>query len=255
MLRKADDMATKAKSAKKAVANAVEKPKATDVGEITTTVVPQRMLLKPSAFKQFLGEYSGANAKEKDRLYYSITRGQALLEQAVGWRDDAPSAPGPRAGKDGPTALQRGLQWRLCMAWAGFETWMKGLLAKENAKLEPGILAKWSMGLPAFDAIEAPRTGKAIARWIDEEGGDAILDFLGVNRTDRETLKTWLLKGQAIADWASMALLSKALRNATAHGALSASTAKQLGLQAALEELPTLLQDFAHGALRQYLNL
>ena len=132
--------------------------------------------------------------------------------------------------------------------------WMGELLAKDNSKLEDGTLAKWSKDLPGFDVIEAPRTGKAIARWIDEEGGDAILDFLGVNRTDRDTLKTWLLKEQAIADWSSMALLAKALRNATAHGALSASTAKELGLQAALEKLPTLPQDFAHGALRQYMK-
>lgn len=221
-------------------------------GELALAIVEE-----VSAFQRFLAQYPGPGGKAKDQLFYSITRGQALLEQAGGWWVTGPgeccSGP-PHAGKEGPAAATRGLQWRLCMAWAGFETWMGGLLATENSKLEAGALAKWSKGLPKLDAIEAPKAGKAIARWIDEEGGEAVLDFLGVNRTDRDTLKTWLLKGQTIADWASMALLAKALRNATVHGALSASTAKELGLQAALEKMPSLLQDFAFGALQQYMQ-
>ena len=221
-------------------------------GEVALAIVQEA-----SAFQRFLAQYSGQGGKTKDQLFYSITRGQALLDQAVGWwvsnAVSGPSEP-PHAGKEGPAAAMRGLQWRLCMAWAGFEIWMKGLLATENTKMDAGTLAQWGQDLPKFDAIDAPKSGRGIAQWIDEEGGGTVLDFLGVNRSDRDTLKAWLLNGQAIVDSAPMVLLAKALRNATAHGALSASTAKELGLQVALEKLPSLLQDFACGALRKYLE-
>lgn len=208
-----------------------------------------------SAFKGFIDMYSGSGvAINKDQLFYSVTRGQALLDQAVGWWKVGPGefSDPPCVGKPGPTAPLRGLQWRLCIAWAGFETWLGGLLATENARMDAGSLARWSKGLPKFEAIAAPKAGKGVSRWMEEEGGDAVLDFLGVNKTDRETLKQWLLKGEAILEWTDMALLAKALRNATVHGALSATATQELGLRDVLEKLPTLLQEFAHGALRLY---
>ena len=61
------------------------------------------------------GEWTSGEIKS---ACYTLCRGHALLNNAVNWID-------PKAGRSGPSANVRGLQWRLVMAYAGLEILIK----------------------------------------------------------------------------------------------------------------------------------
>jgi hypothetical protein len=70
---------------------------------------------------------------------------------------------------------------------------------------------------------------------------EKILDFLNVGRGDRNVLKSWILEKKTINDLPTAIALAKALRNATAHGALSAKKCEDLKLSDTIKELPRIL--------------
>src|SRR5262249_23132983 len=63
------------------------------------------------------------------------------------------------------------------------------------------------------------------------------LEFLGLDGEDAQSIYRWLADRQPVVSWASGLGLAKALRNATASGALSASKVKEWKLQAAFGTL------------------
>ena len=71
-----------------------------------------------------------------------------------------------------------------------------------------------------------------MSRWLDQsQEGREVLDFLSAIKGDADIIQHWIINGQPVSTWVDAARLAKALRNATAHGALSASKVKQWGLQ------------------------
>src|SRR5207302_1819452 len=72
-----------------------------------------------------------------------------------------------------------------------------------------------------------------------------------LNPSNASTINDWMVKGKPIDCWAGAIKLSKALRDATAHGALSASKVLEWHLRDAFEELPARLGHLAAAALRQ----
>ncbi|MBM4025396.1 MAG: hypothetical protein FJ280_08305 [Planctomycetes bacterium] len=202
-------------------------------------------------FDQFVDAYSNGKSQARDRVFYMVTRGHELLSQSVSWTSNGTDK--PKIGRPGPSAETRAAQWRLCIGWSGFETWMTGLLP-EGEKLDARGLSWFGTDLPEMKILRAPERGKDFDRWVADEGGEAVLHFLGVDGTDRDTLLQWMMNGRDVPDWTGMVLIARALHNATVHGALSASKAFELGILDALERLPSLLMEFANHALHQYMK-
>ena len=76
--------------------------------------------------------------------------------------------------------------------------------------------------LPPFEALEPPAVDKSsLKKWVEEENGSEVLDFLRMENGDRNRFDAWLIKQQPVTTWVDGILLTKSLRSATVHGALS----------------------------------
>ena len=141
----------------------------------------------------------------------------------------------------GDTAKYRGLQWRLVMAYGGMELILRSLLPKSASgglgrrEIEP-LLER--LRLPACPRLESPSLDRAsLNEWLIEQDEDAVLDFLQMEKGDRACFNLWLFERKPVGTWPEAVLLAKALRNATAHGALSPSKVESWGLAPAITVL------------------
>ncbi len=164
---------------------------------------------------------------------HGIIRGHQLLKNAREWAE-------PTIGM-GDTAKYRGLQWRLVMAYGGMELILRSLLPKSASgglgrrEIEP-LLER--LRLPACPRLESPSLDRAsLNEWLIEQDEDAVLDFLQMEKGDRACFNLWLFERKPVGTWPEAVLLAKALRNATAHGALSPSKVESWGLAPAITVL------------------
>ena len=167
---------------------------------------------------------------------HGIIRGRELLKNAREWAE-------PEIGQ-GPSAKYRGLQWKLVMAYSGIELLVKSLAAMGMGGLGPKEMADLitKLPLPAFEPIPSPSLEKSsIKAWIEELDQDAVLDFLKTDKGDRSQMQSWLLDQKPCTTWTDALLLAKALRNCTAHGALSPNKVQVWGLSEAFKQLPQAL--------------
>ncbi|MCX6973259.1 MAG: hypothetical protein NTZ94_02970 [Verrucomicrobia bacterium] len=168
---------------------------------------------------------------------HGVIRGHELLRSAKGWTR-------PTIGS-GPSAECRGLQWRLVMAYNGIELLIKSLIRKANARgiEEADLITVFKIiTLPNFEPIRPPSLSrKNLAVWLDNLEHEAVLSFLKTEKGDKNLMRSWLLNQQPVTEWPSAILLSKALRNCTAHGALSPNKIEQWGLKSAFICLTKLL--------------
>jgi outer membrane protein assembly factor BamB len=204
-----------------------------------------------SGFKEFIADWRQGkpvahrlakfNIDFKDELLISsqvhgVIRGRELIKNSQEWAE-------PKIGS-GPSAKYRGLQWKLVMAYSGMELLIKSLFAIERRGIRPDDLKDLisKLLLPDFGPIASPSLErKSIKEWIEELDRDAVLDFLKTDNGDRAQLQSWILEQKSCATWRDAILLSKALRNCTAHGALSPSKIEQWGLADAFRQLPSAL--------------
>jgi hypothetical protein len=159
-----------------------------------------------------------------------ISRGQALLEQSCAWSK-------PSAGSTSKLSELRGQQWRLVMAYAGFEIILKSLYGRNHPDIEEFRRLEVSIeAVENLEPIAAPQLTKSIKeKWITDE---KLLKFLSFRNYDFKAFKRWMVDGSAARTLAEQLALAKALRNGTAHAALSANKCQQLKLSGALERLP-----------------
>lgn len=146
----------------------------------------------------------------------AIIRGHELIAQAREWFH-------PAVGK-GKSAAARGAQWRLVMAYGGFELLAKSLTATKRGGLDEKTLSDLigKLSLPDFDTLVPPSIGKSsLKEWMEEEDASDVLDFLKMENGDRKRFDAWLAKQKPVETWTDAVLLAKALRSATVHGALS----------------------------------
>jgi hypothetical protein len=168
---------------------------------------------------------------------HGLIRGHELLRNAKAWTR-------PEIGT-GLSAVYRGHQWRLVMAYNGMELLIKSLLQKAGTRgLEEEDLTRvlGRIALPEFKPLQPPSLArKHLAKWLAELEQDAVLNFLKTERGDKTRLRAWLIDQQPIVGWHEAVLLTKALRNCTAHGSLSPNKVEQWGLKPAFVELPQAL--------------
>lgn len=193
-------------------------------------------------------------------VLYSLSRGYSLNRAALEWEK-------PYAGKL-PTGTQdaawlRGLQWRLVMSYNAFELVCVALMQPPQT-LTPEVIKAFvqKCDLKAYPTpIASPDQQRAgIQQWLDQAvpigvQGQTLLDFLGLRAGDRKAFQAWALPQKAkenpITNWDQAILLAKALRNMSAHGSLSATKIRALGLRQAFETLPQNLADVINAAIGQ----
>lgn len=149
------------------------------------------------------------------------------------------------------TANARGIQWQLVMAYGGFESVTKTLmnLRENKSGLTIAHVQYFTSkcNLPNYIPLIPPNTNrKNLDKWLTKsppETGDELLNFIGLKNGDRNQIQRWLVNSNSINDWADATRLAKALRNATAHGALSPTKVKEWGLEPAMKILVKNLGD------------
>lgn len=203
-----------------------------------------------TALFQKISSFSSAHRNQPEHtegVLYSLSRGYSLNQAALEWEK-------PYAGK-APTGTQdaswlRGIQWRLVMSYNAFELVCVVLMQPPQA-LTPDAMRAFvqKCDLPPYSTpIPSPNQQRAgIQQWLDQSAptgvkGSALLDFLGLRAGDRRTFQAWAMPQKAqenpITDWEQAIRLAKALRNMSAHGSLSATKIRELGLRQAFEILP-----------------
>ncbi len=171
-----------------------------------------------------------------------MARGEALVKGAA-------TLSVPRRGSSGKsTRYLRLIQWRMVMAYAGFEVLAKACLGKKEQKgLDPEDIDHLaSFCLRAPPNLEAPRLTSDTARWLRRSGKgepiDIVADFLHLKSGHKQFMHEWF-KGTPIATHAGACHLAKILRHATAHGVLSPSKCHGLGLAEAIRTTPKNIND------------
>ena len=180
-------------------------------------------------------------------LLQGISRGQALLEQSCAWSK-------PSAGRPSKKLSElRGQQWRLVMAYAGFEIILKSLYGKDHPAIEE--FRKLEASIEAAENLEpiaAPQLTKSIKQeWLADE---KLLKFLSFRNYDLKLFKRWIVDGAPVETLAEQLALAKALRNGTAHAALSANKCQQLKLGETLERLPFVIHSAVDAIFCTLLN-
>lgn len=169
-----------------------------------------------------------------DKVIKAVIRGVALLKSANGWKN-------PAIGKNSsrtPIDKLRGLQWRFVIAYSGFEIASKSLMSCQGRNINPKITEDFiqKCSLPEYGFLVSPQGELGLEKWLNKEEGE-LAKFLGVTSGDRKIIENWIVKSQPIDSWEQSAKLAKAIRNASAHGYLSATKVKELGLKPGLRKL------------------
>lgn len=183
---------------------------------------------------------------ESRNILSAMARGEALIKGAAGL-----SVPRNRSAKR--ARYLRLLQWRMVMAYAGFEVFSKACLGKkEKGGLHPEDIDHLaSFCRQAVPVLNPPRLTPETAKWI--AGGakgqpiDVVGEFLDMTPGNSAVLQSWI-GGTAITTPAGACHIAKILRHATAHGVLSPSKCHGLGLTEAIRATPKII-DYVRRAL------
>jgi hypothetical protein len=186
----------------------------------------------------------------------ALSKGTALVKAALAWEE---ASAGPEATRSRSlTSRARGEQWRLVMAYGALETVFEALLSPhprfpsyyQGAKHFSDLCA-----LPGYAPLDAPSQDRGkLAQWLKTEVASdehPMVCFLGLKNGDAGIFRDWVIEGRSVDSWPAALLLAKALRNATAHGALSATKVHEWGLRDALDTLCINLGELTAGALRR----
>ncbi|MBN3942606.1 MAG: hypothetical protein V7L21_06470 [Nostoc sp.] len=190
---------------------------------------------------QKLSHFNQTHSDNSDHIYdviQGLSKGFYLIKSGLEWQE--PAVGHSLVDKPNDTHKARGIQWRLVMTWGGFETITKTLLLKKsNGGLKTENIKSFTVkcDLPNnYNSLNPPDSTRVnLERWLNKnpsiQGKSALADFLSLGNGDQEIIEHWIVKSQPVSTWVEAVRLAKALRNATAHGALSASKVKEWGLQ------------------------
>lgn len=170
-----------------------------------------------------------------DNVIQSLSKGYYLIKSGLEWHE--PSVGHNSIDKLTDTHKARGLQWRLVMVYGGFETIIKTLLKPGARSLKPEQIQLFTDKciLPNYNLLTSPDLTRVnLEKWLEKPSSgksSALANFLTLENGDCKIIEDWIVQSNSISTWVDAARLAKALRNATAHGALSATKVNQWGLQ------------------------
>jgi hypothetical protein len=142
------------------------------------------------------------------------------------------------------------------MIYGGFETVTKTLF-KKHKYLNPEIIQELidKCDIPNYSLLIPPASTRVkLEKWLEKPSHTsktAIAYFLGLEKGDQAIIEDWIVKSHVISNWVDAVKLAKALRNATAHGALSASKVRQWGLQKSILTLSDNLGEIVIAAIHK----
>lgn len=182
-------------------------------------------------------------------VMHSLARGYALMSAVADWEN-------PYVGTV-PTHSQsassfRGIQWKLVMAYNAFEIIFEALMPGQYSSFSQRVTDFiQTIDLPNLESQMTPPDGEraVFQRWLGEAEdlqrgpSEELLDFLGLRNRDRKLFQGWLMGDILVDTWADEIALAKALRNMTAHGALSANKLREFGLVEPVATLTNILQE------------
>jgi hypothetical protein len=146
-----------------------------------------------------------------DRVIKALSRGKALVQAAIEWQNPAIGQSETRSVND----KLRGHQWRLVIAYSGFEIVSKALMMdKWKRQVEKEMYERFleKCVLPDYEPIEPLTDKPKLAKWLNKEEG-ALAEFLGVTSGDRKAIDRWLVQSQSVDSWCEAYKLAKALRD------------------------------------------
>jgi hypothetical protein len=179
-----------------------------------------------------LFSYSCNADRDQEAQVQGIVRGHELIAQSRVWVK--PSIGPARAG------IARGAQWRLVIAYEGFEVLAKSLLGangKESIEvLLTHLTDKLSLGI--FEMLLPPQIEEgSLNEWLKNETQCDVLHFLKMESVDLSRFDAWLGRQEPIRTWNNAILLSKAFHSATVHGALLPAIINEWNLIDAVKRL------------------
>lgn len=198
----------------------------------------KRATSKPSG-QQFIDlvtrEYRESRSCDAGKVISGVGRGFTLLRNARKWSR-------PSVGAGAPTAMEaRGRQWRLVMAYGGFEIFAKAHMCHFQAAGPPPVshfveiaqrrllpTAQHRRALPTVTADRAKLL--ATAR-----------DLVAESKGDGRFWHGWLEGPDEPVDSLHAVQLARVVRNLSAHGVLSPDVAIRLGAVALCDALVTAL--------------
>jgi hypothetical protein len=154
-------------------------------------------------------------------------------------------------GRAGKSAAIRGQQWRLVMAYSGYEQVEEAIFGEKchSKATRMNALAR----IRLLHHLPGPILTQQAIDHIEERDKDVgkLFDFLGIQKSKRARFHNWLLGGVSDEPCGTerAVFISAQLRHLVAHGALSADRTKKLGLETAFEAAPLILHEIARGLL------
>ncbi|EAW35692.1 hypothetical protein [Lyngbya sp. PCC 8106] len=154
-----------------------------------------------------------------DLVYKVLSRGVNLTQAAIDWEHPVIGSQRNLTGK------ARGIQWRLVIAYSGFEITTKGLINKLEGQLKPedfkSLINKSQSNLHTYSPLNPPAydSSKSLKKWLSKEE-ESIAKFLGLRSKDIHVIKDWMFESHPIQTWEDAFFLAKAFRNCTTHGFL-----------------------------------
>ncbi len=185
-----------------------------------------------------------------DLVYKFLIRGVNLTQAAIDWENPAiGSSPRTDTGK------RRGNQWRLVIAYSGFEITTKGLMnGMKNPSIKPDTFSSMinQCNLPEYPPLKPPvsDSSKNLEKWLSREDV-AIGQFMGLRGADEKIIKCWMVESRPIDTWEDALKLAKALRNTTTHGFLVPSKIKDWKLKSSFKVLTENLAEILVAALEK----
>lgn len=212
-------------------------------------------LTKCSDIQQRLSYFEPSHSKSPDhidKVIKALTRGVSLTQAAIDWHN-------PAIGQNPTRKIDklRGIQWRLVIAYSGFEITAKALMNHFKRNTPPEVISNFiqKCSLPTkYEPLTSPKTSPKkkpnLEKWLSKEES-AIADFLGVTAGDAKIIEHWLVKSQSVSSWEEAVKLAKALRNASAHGFLVAKKVADWQLKPGLSILADNLAEIMAAGLKK----
>ncbi|MEB3179660.1 MAG: hypothetical protein VKL59_11590 [Nostocaceae cyanobacterium] len=215
--------------------------------------------VKCKEIQQRLSRFNRSHSDDSEHInnvIQALSKGYNLLKSGIEWHE--PVIGHQSIDKLNNTHKARGVQWKLVMVWGGFETITKIILPKPNKKNNFKVIIQNfidELELPMYVELTAPDSTRAnLEKWLAKPNcgkSTALSYFLSLQNTDQEIIDHWIIQSQPISTWGEAVRLAKAMRNATAHGALSASKVKQWGMQKSLLTLSDNLGEIVVAGLQK----
>lgn len=185
---------------------------------------------------------SSRDAAGIERSCSAIHRSHGLVRLARDWEN-------PTFGRDGAeSAEHRGRQWRLVVAYAGWESFVRGVTGADLVRPKHHAFVSGTLAT----GVPAPPRRAELARWILRATPDetTIEDYFGLT-DDRywQQVSDWLVDAKPVVDADAAIALATALRHATVHGMLSATKAHEWGMLAGFDALTAHVVGAVEGTL------